>query len=216
MTAEELYRSFSDSNIFVVPVLMNTNLNDREGYFFDGNLSEFISTLSNLEIKTVFLTTKYFTENEFSGEIDIEYDDWTDTVPIAEVFPEIDNYKEKIGQPTEFNIIAKGINFELNFQLIESWWEEILIESSRKCREIEDQESLKSEEVDKKFKQKKTKVYKRIKALLSDQNFIKLPTQRSMFAYAEENIEDVSVLEESELKQEVQKLNDILVARGQR
>lgn len=216
MTAEELHQSFSGSNIFVVPILMNTDLSRKEGFVFDGNLSEFISTLTNLEIKAVFLNTKYFTENEFSGEIDIEYDDWTDTVPIAEVFPEIENYKEKIGQPTEFNIIAKGNNFELYFRIFESWWVEILEQSSMKCREVEEQESIKSEELEKNFKKKKTKVYKKIKELLSDQKFINLPTQRSMIAYAEDHIEDISVLEESELRQEVQKMNDILVARGLR
>ena len=35
-----------------------------------------------------------------------------------------------------------------------------------------------------------------------------------MLAYAEENIEENFVFDESELKQEIIKLNDILVARG--
>ena len=87
-------------------------------------------------------------------------------------------------------------------------------ESLTACRKIQENEDVKSNEQEQKFNLKKDKVLKSLKLLLNNEDFQKLRTQGAMLAYAEENIEDIFVFEESELKQEIKKLNDILVARG--
>lgn len=214
MTINELQEIFEKENIYVVPIIGSTDIDDYEGLTFDGELEDFISTLKNIGIKNVFLATKYFSEEEITGNFNIRYEDYVDTIPILEVYPKIESFREYIGKPCEFMVLAKGDNFSLKFADMEDWWEEILIESVEECRKIQEKESIKFKEEDRKFNLKKSKVYKALKSLIDNEYFIKLKTQGAMLAYAEENIEDIFVLEESELKQEIKKLNDILVSRG--
>lgn len=57
---------------------------------------------------------------------------------------------------------------------------------------------------------------RQISELMQDDNFIGLPTQRAMLAYALDVLEEPGALSDAELKSEIQKLNDRLVARGLR
>lgn len=218
MKASDIYELFNGNGIFPISITGCIDEDECNGLIFEGDFPEYISALTKLGVKTVFVSKRIFSENEINGNFRYELDDeeFEETVSIAEVYPKVVDLKVRIGHPCLFRIFAKIETIELNIFLYEDWYKEFVSESLKALVEFQEKENVKSEEINKSFKQKKDSVIKAIKGLVDDANFTKLPTQRSMIAFAEENISDVSVLEDSELKIEIQKINDILVARGKK
>jgi len=215
MNVEELKEVFRSAGILVIPIIDSTDPDDCEGLQFDGELSEYTKTVTSLGIKTVFVAVDFLSDDIFEQDITIQNDDGDDTFPIINVYPEIESYRDKIGKARSYKVMAKGNNFDLNLFISEDWWTQLTQNVRNACRTFEEKMSIEEQILQRNFNAKKSKIVKQINSLVTDNRFIKLRTQGAMAAYAQENIEGLnSILEESELKKEIQKVNDLLVARG--
>jgi len=213
MNVEELKEVFRKAGVFVVPIIDSTDPDKCQGLHFDGELSEFIKVLIALDIKTVFVAEETLSEEFLEQEI--HYNDEGDTIPIVDAYPDIVQYKAKLGEACDYKVLAKGVNFDLNLFISEDWWVQLTQHIRESCMAIRERESLKDLQLEKLFNAKRVKVLNQIKSLVKDDKFIKLKTQGAMAAYAQEHIEDLySVMDETELKKEIQRINDLLLAKG--
>lgn len=217
MKIEELKQIFNDAGVFVVPIIDSTDPDDRKGLQFDGELSQFIDVLHELKIKSVFVAVKSLSESFFEEEISIQSEGEDDYIPITELFPEIESFKAKIGEAQNYKVLAKAEYLDLNLFINEDWWVQLEEKLNAAYRAKSQKESIRTQELDKKFNAKKAKVIESIERLINDGKFIRLRTQGAMAEYAKINIENVlSCLEESELKKEIRKISDLLIAKGEK
>lgn len=216
MTIAELRKALSVQNILPIPVEGEVDPDECEGYVFDGCLEEFTETLNQLNISSVFICSSVFSEEQMTAEVKIGQDEWSDSISVAELYPPIIECKEKIGQPYAIRLIAVSEKFELNFYHIEAWWSDLSRKLLDELEALQHKEKAKADEIDRRHASLRESVIDQIKALADDKQFLTLKTQIAMLAYIEDHISDSILLEENELKHEVQKLCASLSARGKR
>lgn len=201
----------------VLPVLVreSTDPDDYDGMVFDGTESEYLEIIKELNVRTVFVTSKIFTEDHLQFALEYSV---TELEPAEKkkLLKAIESARKHIGDECELRLIVRASEFELNFHHVESWWAEFISAEQTAMDQLETIESARVENEAQALDNRRAHLLAEINELIRDENFVRLPTQRAMFAYALDSLEDASVLSEAELKSEIQKLNDRLVARGLR
>ncbi len=129
---------------------------------------------------------------------------------LCSVVPELKNFKKRIGEDGYFELSACN----LTYSIYEEWAQEMWILHTN-AREIIDQQLLAGwESVEAEKSLKWEGVIKKLQALISDKDFVRLPTQRAMSVYAIDKIPELENLDEALLKLEIQDLAAKIQARS--
>lgn len=232
MTLIELSKLMSSKDLHQIQIEAFSQR--REDLVFIGSLYEYLDAVKILGGRAIFVSTismsdehliytpkqtsssvtnwpfpTHFHEADEDSEI-YEYD-------LCSVKPELEEYKKRIGENGYFEL--SGCN--LTYSIYEPWMQEMEVLRAE-AQEIIDEEILGEEgerlalqeEQDAEEQVKLDEAVKKLKALISDRNFVRLSTQMAMRAYAIDKIPELENLDEAELKREIQNLGAKIQARG--
>lgn len=183
---------------------------------FSGTLDEYLDAVKSLRSDVIFVSVIKITEEYFLylDDDEDENDEDADIIDLCSVIPALNKFKKRIGEDGHFDLLVPIANGNLTFNLHEEWMEQ-LFELLNKARELVNENRaselalIHSEEIE-----KSKETIKKLHALISDKNFVHLPTQRAMHEYAIDKIPELEDVAEHELKREIQSLKAKIQARG--
>ncbi len=244
MNTAELLGKITPHDLFPIRVEGSTEKEEGGGLTFIGNFEEFIKAAKALNAKVVFVFTRILQESDFMYEVEDGLydeddlgattdnedfdDDKTEPEPPKEIYlptilPSIREYKKYIGIECVFKLSLQAETSFLDYYLYESWWNEFVELREKAIEKIEEdeykimqkvEESRKKLEEERRVKEK-TQI-SQLKKLINDKDFVRLPTQLAMKAYALEKIPELTELNPSTLTIEIQDLNGRIIAKGLR
>lgn len=220
MTYEEVVSQIEGANLY--PIRVEEIEDSHTDLEFAGDLHNFLSAAKALRAEVIFLSVMSLSESTFAPYVPgtskeyIMYDDDRTEMnyDLCKVLPELGEFKKMIGVPGQFDLLAPNQVRSLKFSIIEDWWVNF-VECFSEAHFLADQQygekvaERRAEEQD-----KRDKVLAKLRRLVSDKSFGKLPTQIAMREYALDKIPELADIDESELKQEIQSLKAKIQARG--
>jgi hypothetical protein len=224
MTSLTISTSLRDNAIAVIraaglvpiPVIDDTAEEDSKGLTFNGSLDEFLKAVSDIGDRVVFVATKSFTQDEFDGAVE-RVSDESEGASKRNFLKQVHSAQCYIGTECEMKLTVRNGAFVLNYFHVETWWIHLLDVTAEAYHELKIEREAQREALEAESAADRAKVLKELQNLIRDDSFAKMPTQRAMVAYAIDAVDDIElILDEDEIKSEVQKLNDRLIARGLR
>ncbi|MGZ5627854.1 MAG: hypothetical protein ACXWFA_14105 [Methylobacter sp.] len=215
MALIELLSKLRGENLFPIRV---ESIPDRTyDLEFVGSLSEFIEAAKAIQSPVVFVSTITLSEDDFlwdnpdSDEIDID-----EYVDLCRYVPELKEYKSKIGENGHIDLCASGLNSHLKFAVVEDWMA-IFEGLHSQAVEMLRGASLEKQAQEEAAEDARIKhLLNNLRGLITDMNFVRLPTQRAMLAYALDDFPELETLGERVLKVEIQNLKARIDAQGLR
>ncbi len=240
MTLKELAKIFTSKNMHLI--LVEELSAHRANLAFVGPLDKYLEAIEVLGGRAIFVSTMSITEEHFNYAPNKRVLDSSATLPfqthqsaavwpyptnnhedeegeegveetqefdLCSVVPELEDFKERIGEDGYFELSACN----LTYSIYEEWAQEMGIWQAN-AKEIVDQQMLAGwESVKAERSLKWEKIIKKLQALISDKDFVRLPTQLAMRVYAIDKIPELEQLNEGRLKQEIQGLRAKVQAR---
>jgi hypothetical protein len=230
MTLVELSKLCFSKEIHLIRVEVIPDF--RESLVFVGSLEEYLDAIKVLGARAIFVSTVNVTEERFvytprrhlnsrtswpfpTGDIDD--DEEIEEFDLCSAIPELGKFKEKIGQDGYFELSACN----LTFSIYEDWMQEMELMRDEAQEIVEAQKLAEEEELSEEQEQQEAEeqakleaAVKNLHALIADKNFVRLPTQRAMRAYAIDKIPELENLDDAELKREIQDIGAKIQARS--
>lgn len=233
MTITELSQILSSQGLYPIRVEGDASRDENEGLVFIGAFDEYCAAVKVLGTKAIFLFVSELDETDFSyginsdHEDDLEYgDDDSDLdekhekedidmqVDLCLALPSLSEFKKHIGSECAFRLSAIGELADLDFYIEENWWLSFASERDKAIKKVEEDQDAIRKKMYAKLAERKKVLIKLIRGLLNDTEFVRMPTQRSMKAYALEKYPELNEMNDFELVQEIQSLNDKIKAKG--
>lgn len=219
MTFEELTKEIHDAGLY--PIRVESASDEDTDLSFVGTLSEYLQAVKAIGATVVFLSTCELSEHLFSyqGEIDDDEDDQDDEyqeedeLDLCLTEPKLSSFKEKVGMAGSFNFSVPMASTNLKFEISEPWWLEFVQLWGSARQTIEDQHSAEMQELELEEEENKRIVLSKLQELIDDEQFVCLPTQRAMRAYAIERIPELNELDSQEVKNAIQDITATIQAR---
>jgi hypothetical protein len=214
MTLTDLTQLLTTAGLFPIPVDGGIEEEDIKGMRFLGNLDGFAQAASALGSRCVFVASKTLTDADFL------YDDRDGEEPtqvdLAASLPALGEFKAYLGHYCGHQVWVLVQNTTLALLVPQPWWvafaqrREEAIELVQKRHE----EAWAKEEAEQ--QQKVNELLHRLRAFISDPQFVHLPTQIAMQAYAVEQVPELEILGDKTLRAEIQALDAKIKAKGLR
>ncbi|RVU35478.1 hypothetical protein EOE67_13990 [Rheinheimera riviphila] len=220
MTYDEVVSQVESAALHVIRVEEITDSHaDLE---FAGELTDFLKAAKALRAEVAFVSVMTLSESTFSPYVPgrsneyIDYDNEPAEIEfdLCKLLPELGKYKKMVGIPGHYALLVPYRDKGLKFSIIEDWWinfvecfSEARLLADQRYRNLAD-ERLAEEQAE------RNKILEKLRKLVSDKNFGNLPTQIAMREYALEKIPELSEIDESELKHEIQSLKARILARS--
>lgn len=230
MTLVELSKLCTSKEIHLIRVEVISEF--REGLAFVGSLDEYLEAIKVLGARAIFVSSINVTEERFVytprrslnprtnwpfPTRDIDEDGEIEEFDLCSVTPELEKFKERIGEDGYFELSACN----LTYSIYEDWMQEMEILRDEAQEIIEAQKLAEEEELSEEQEQQEAEeqarleaAVKNLHALITDKNFVRLPTQRAMRAYAIDKIPELENLDDAELKREIQDIGAKIQARS--
>lgn len=198
-----------------VTVYDDTNPEDSDGLAFVGSFDEFLALARELQVRAVFVSVRTFTEGDFAENREhIASEVEASPQRVNAYLAELDLFKGHFGKVCERKASLRTPSFVLNYFESEDWWTKYSNKVEEALEGVAELVATNQQALEAAATVQREAVLAELKALLRDDEFLRLPTQRAMIEYAREGIDNIDLLDESELKAEIQRLNDRAVARG--
>jgi hypothetical protein len=190
------------------------------GLVFSGDLNQYIETLKVLNASTVFVQRRIFDETMFIYIPDEGRDKVrplsrrsvpVQTIEPVEIYldsilPSLADFRSHVGEECAFRFFIQIPPSILDFYLQESWFMEFTkhgIEAIDKVEEDAQSQRLKAQE---ERGVREQEFLNRLREFINDTDFLQLPTQKAMLAYAMDKIPGLDAVDEATLKIEIQNL----------
>ena len=222
MTLDTITTKLVSEGFFPIRVEGSTNRDNSRGLIFVGDLDEFVRAAKALKAEVIFVTSRVLDEADFkyeADEDDQEDDDSSETIDsepihLPSVLPSLSMFEKYIGQECAYKLSLPMAYNTLDFYTQEPWWTdfiEMVIEAVGKIEE--DREAARAvQRAEREAKQKE--VLDRLRKLINDSDFVRLPTQKAMLAYALDKVPGLEVVDQMTLQSEIQNLNAKIAAKG--
>ena len=218
MNLQELKEKLKTANLH--PIRLEGSPLDRDmgGDAFIGNLEEYFEAVRVLGAPAVFILTETLEIERFQYEIEIDSEEESESdaeeIDLCKFNPMLEKYREYIGQVGMFKLSIPVPEAHISFYINEDWWLEFIkLWSETTDRIDEDQEAAHAQQRAAKELGEK-QILKSLGGLLRDEDFVRLPTQRSMIEYAKEKIPGLETVNAVTLKIEIQNLHAKIKAKG--
>lgn len=227
MGVDELESVLKEKGLYPVRIL--EYMAEDDDLTFDGKLDDFLNVAKDMNIRPIFLAARRLDADEFSHTSDPvasdSFDDDEDredeepaNVYLPDVFPELSQYTERIGDAGAFRIGLRTEHWTLNYFLEEEWWQELLdkLDAAREQTDSNLQRSLEERfrRETKERESRENEILSRLDSLLKDEAFVRLQTQRAMQTYALEKIPELAEVRSALLKNKIAELCDKVKIRG--
>ncbi|HKV96394.1 MAG TPA: hypothetical protein VJR90_02755 [Gammaproteobacteria bacterium] len=196
---------------------------ESEGLLTLGSVDEYLEAIKVLGVKVVFVFAETFGESDFSSEdiTDAEYLDrkyLTDDedVDLAAFVPAIKDFRKYIGSACLYRLSADTGSSTLEYCIEPDWWESFVSAKEMAVGSAKEKIEMAMARDEEEMEKKGEKLLKLIRNLINDSEFVLLPTQKSMKAYALEKHPELLALDDRTIREEVQVLDRKIEARGLR
>ena len=128
----------------------------------------------------------------------------------------MNNLKGRIGEDGHIDLSVPGPKGSLTLQIVEDWmltFAELHSQALRLLRQASLEQHAQEEAIEEARTQH---LLRNLRGLITDKEFVRLPTQRAMRAYALDDCPELEPLDESVLRTEIQNLKAIIDAQGLR
>jgi hypothetical protein len=216
MTLTDLLSKLRKEDLF--PIQVEALPEHSDDLAFVGSLSEYIDAAKALQ-STVILVSAITLSNEHFLSYDPDTDGETDPderVDLCRIVPGLKDYMSRIGQDGHIDLSVSLSRGSLTLTIVEDWMV-AFIEMRSQAQELLRQASLeKHAQVEAAEEASRQHLLRNLRGLITDEDFVRLPTQRAMLAYALDDFPELESLEKSFLKGEIQNLKARIDAQGLR
>ena len=181
MTLSELLSQLNGECLF--PIRVESIPEDDDDMTFAGSVSEFIQAAKVMRSPMVFVSTFTLSEEHFL-RYSSEEDDANEPIDLCRVVPELNNLKGRIGEDARIDLSVPAPKGSLTLQIVEDWmltFSELHSQALRLLRQASQEEHAQEEAIEEARTQH---LLKNLRGLITDPEFVRLPTQRAMLAYA--------------------------------
>lgn len=216
MTLSELLLQLRGGDLF--PIRVESIPENSDDLVFIGALSEFIEAAKAIQSPVVFVSTIALSKEHFLWDTPDSDDenDVDEPFDLCGVVPELKDFKSRVGENGHIDLSVPGPKGNLTFAIIEDWMVAFVELRSQALQHLR-QASLEKHTQEKAADEARTQfLLKNLRGLITDKDFVHLPTQRAMLAYALDDFPELETLEESVLKSEIQNLKARIDAQGLR
>jgi hypothetical protein len=216
MNLQELKEKLKTTNLHPIH-LEGSPLDSTRGEIFLGDIEEYIEAALVLGASAVFIFTETLEIERFQYELEIDNEDSEsdlEEIDLCKFNPMLEKFKEHIGQVGMFKLSIPVPEAHISFYINEDWWLEFIkLWSETTDRIDENQEAAHAQQRAAQELEEK-QIIKSLSGLLRDEDFVRLPTQRSMIEYAKEKIPGLETVDAITLKSEIQNLHAKIKAKG--
>jgi hypothetical protein len=227
LALKEFIDQLASAGLFPIQIEATVSRGESDGRVFVGGLDEFIKAAKVLKSDVVFVSRwvlevddfKYDpSEVEDADQVGEEEDDAENTsddrqIDLAAVLPALEKFKQHIGESCayKFSLLLPPDGLDLFIE--EPWWSEFLdLHEDAVARVEEDLESI--TERQREERDAKNEVFLgRLRELVHDTDFVRLPTQKAMLAYALDKMPELEAIDLTTLQAEIQNLNAKIAAK---
>lgn len=225
MTSTELIEVVRQQGLYPIRVKGGADRAEESSIWFAGSIQEYFDASKALEAKTVFIYVDQLEEDDFLYDLEnnpIEQNGFDSEDEDGEPFanasfaeinltttsPSLSEFKKYLGQECIFCLRANSQITSLNFRIEEEWWKQFVEERDKAIKKVEaDEASARAKMVEAQLEKEKWLI-KLLKSLAQDEEFVRIPTQRSMKVYALEKHPELEELGDGALTYQIQLLSD--------
>jgi hypothetical protein len=221
MTLDAITAKLNSEGFFPIRVEGDPDKDEGRGLVFVGDLDEFIRAAKALKVEVIFAVNRVLDHSDFqyeAEEVAHEDDDSSERVDqlidLSSVLPSISKFEKYIGQDCAYKLSAPMAHNTLDFYTQEPWWTEFVemyIEAVEKIEEDREAAWV-AQRTENEARQEE--VLDRLRQLINDSDFVRLPTQKAMLIYAVDKIPELEVVDQVTLQSEIQTLNAKIAAKG--
>jgi hypothetical protein len=180
---------------------------------FVGTLAEYLEVAKVLGVKAIFVSTISVAEEHFFYQDPDENDE---PIDLCSLVPSLRQFKAKVGEDGNLDLSIPITSGNLTFSILNEWMQtlaELLAEAREQVEEHRfNEQATKQAQIS----AQSQSILKKLRALITDENFTRLPTQLAMRAFAIDKYPEVETLDESTLKREIQELRAKIQAKNPR
>jgi hypothetical protein len=190
---------------------------DVRGHTFIGSLEEYSDAVRAIGTPIVLILTETLEEQRFRyapANQDEFSTDETEPIDLCSITPGLRAYKTHIGEIAMYKLSAALTNGTLNLFINEPWWLEFIKLWENATDQLDDNQAATEAQSKAEQQAKDRDALNALGALIRDPDFVRLPTQKAMIAYATEKIPELETVDEFALRAEVQNLHAKIKAKG--
>jgi hypothetical protein len=230
MTLDQLAQTISGLGLVPIPVEGQVegqiDSDDFPLPLFSGTIEEYLTISRSIETKAFLIYSRIFSQDDLIYEPDDEEmldeeDERTEEeqlepvkIDLTVALPELVSYKNKLGSYCSFLLVAVGGIVHLGLQIQETWWQRFSEDRERAIAKVEENRELILKKMEQKRSERDKELIKSLRSFISDDEFVRIATQRGMRSYALEHNPELEQLGDSILTKEVQALWDKIRAKG--
>ena len=230
MKSNEFVEEVKKHGFFPIRAEGEADKDKFKGNIIIGSLDEFFAAVKAINSKTVFIYSSvliddYFVyQSEYDEDDGFDYDDEDEAeaeedrssaeIDLTMVLPALAEHKKSLGLEYSFILTAKGGDCELSYYHQEDWWDDFLGLRSDAIAKVEENKEAIIAKMEKLQEEKDKAKVKLIRELIKDPEFVHIPTQRGMRAYALEKHTELEEMDQATLASEIQILSDKIIAKG--
>lgn len=218
MTLHDLMQALTAADLYPIPVEGEVERESIRGLSFVGNLEAFIQAAKALNTRCVFVTSRTLEERDFlyqEGEVDggrrykvvgrreLRADLYSD-VDLRGVESSLNEFADRLGCECGYLLAVHSPTERLEYILHLEWWKRFSELRERAIEKILQERDLAESKQNEAEEKRTQQILNGLRGLINDPDFVRLPTQRAMQAYAFERIGDLDTLSPTMLKTEIQ------------
>jgi hypothetical protein len=213
MDLEALKQTLRSAGTHPVQVEGSAFPSDAHGETVVGALDDFIEALKALRTPIVLICVEVLEESDF--EYEPEQDEGTSVaIDLCREYPELERFKQHIGGIGRFRLFVPMPPINLNYYIQQSWHRDYencwFAAAERVNRMVADAEAS----AEAANEARVTELVSKVRSLIDDKKFSRLPTQKAMLAYALDKIPGLDEIERAVIKEEIQELHARILARS--
>lgn len=222
MTQSELFQQLASAGLFPIPVDEGIGKRDSRGMRFVGDTAGFVEAAKALGSRCVFVASRTLVEADFmySGRDD-RFDDppiagESGAVDLLTTHPQMVDFKSHLGQHCGHRVWVGVDHTALEHLILSPWWDRLTELREQAIATVLQERDAVSARHEQDEQHKRDALLDRLRGLITDPQFVKLPTQMAMQAYAVEQLPELVSLGDRPLRAEIQALDAKIKARGLR
>ncbi len=223
MDFETLKEKIRAAKLYPIHVASGPLDEDEGDTVFLGTLEEYFDAVRAVGAPVVLVSTEIFDEERFwylpedvppeeQGEDTEEKE--IESIDLCSIVPALRDFKNRIGQIAIHKLSAALPKGSLDFFINEAWWTEFSEQSESAKEKVDDNLDAAAAKSRAAQESKQKEALNALKALIRDPDFVRLPTQKAMLAYAADKIPELEVVDDYDLRAEIQDLHARIKARG--
>lgn len=216
MTLTDLLSKLRKEGLF--PIQVEALPKHSDDLAFVGSLSEYIEAAKALQSTVIFVSAITLSNEHFLW-YDPDTDEETDPdecVDLCRIVPGLKDFTSRIGQDGHIDLSISLPKGSLSLAVVEDWMV-AFVELHSQAQELLRQASLEKHAQEEAAEEaRRQHLFRNLRGLITDEDFVRLPTQRAMLAYALDDFPELESLEKSVLKVEIQDLKARIDAQGLR